>query len=125
VSEGTATTAEDLGLFAPGMFETAEEIRQALLNNDPERLSSLIANVDDAVSRVTSARAAAGQQITQMTFASSRLLDLQLSFESIRAKTEEADLAEFTTKLINQQTIYQATLATTAQVIQPTLFSFL
>ncbi len=125
VSEGDAETAEELGLFAPGMFETAEEIRQALLNNDPERLTQLIGNVDDATSRVIDARASAGQQMVQVDFARSRLQDLELSFETLRSKTEEADLTEFATRLVNQETIYQASLATTVQVLQPTLFSFL
>ncbi len=123
-SEG-GTTAEGLGLFAPGLFETAEAVRQALLNNDAERLSALIADVDAINSRIIQVRAEAGQKMTQIEFARSRLLDLQLSFESLRAETEEADLTEFATKLVNQQTIYQAALATTVQVIQPTIFSFL
>jgi flagellar hook-associated protein 3 len=125
ISEGDTTTAEDLGLFSPGMFETAEEIRQALLNNDSERLTELIGNVDDIVSRIIDARAGAGQQLVQIDFARSRLEDLELSFESLRSKTEEADLTEFAIKLANQEIVYQAALATTIQVIQPTLFSFM
>ncbi len=125
VSEGAATTAEDIGLFSPGLFETAEEIRQALLNNDSERLTQLIGNVDDIISRIIDARAGAGQQIVQIDFARSRLQNLELSFESLRSKTEEADLTEFSIKLVNQETIYQVALATTVQLIQPTLFSFL
>lgn len=125
VSEDGGTTAEELGLFAPGIFETAEAVRQALLNNDPERLSELIANVDDGISQITSGRAGAGQKLVQCDFASSRLKDLELSLQGLRSNTEEADLTEYATRLVNQETIYQAALATTVQVIQPTLFSFL
>ncbi len=124
-SEGGGTTAEELGLFAPGLFETAHAVRQALLNNDAERLSELIGYVDAVNSEIIDARAGAGQKLVQIGFARSRLLDLELSFESVRARTEEADLTEFATKLVNFETIYQAALATTIQVIQPTLFSFL
>jgi flagellin-like hook-associated protein FlgL len=125
VSEGAGTTAEELGLFAPGLFEIAEEVRQALLNNDAERLSALIANVDDAISQIISARAAAGQKLVQLDFAGSRLSDLELSFQELRSKVEEADLTEYATKLVNQEVLYQAALSTTVQVIQPSLFSFL
>ena len=51
--------------------------------------------------------------------------DVELSFESLRAKTEEADLTEYATKLANYQTIYEVALQTTVMVLQPTLFSFL
>jgi flagellin-like hook-associated protein FlgL len=125
VSEDGGTTAEELGLFAPGLFETAEAVRQALLNNDAERLSELIGNVDDVITQIISDRAAAGQKLVQTDFARDRLNELELSFQDLRSKTEEADLTEFATKLVNQETIYQAALATTVQVIQPNLFNFL
>jgi len=124
VSERGATS-EDLGLFSPGLFETAEAVRQALLDNDPERSSQLVANIDDSISSTIDARTNAGQQIVQLSFARTRLKGVQLSFEGLRSKTEEADLTEFATTLVNQQTIYEAALATTVHVIQSTLFSFL
>ncbi|UCD56536.1 MAG: flagellar hook-associated protein FlgL [Candidatus Hydrogenedentota bacterium] len=125
VSEGAGATAEDLGLFSPGMFETAEEVRQALLDADLDRLTQLIGNVDDVTSRVISARADAGQKLVQLQFARNRLEDLELTLDSARSKTEEADLTEFAIKLANDEMMYQTVLATTVQVIQPNLFSFL
>ena len=125
VSEGIENTAEDLGLFSPGLFETAEEVRQALLNNEPERLTQLIANVDDSISHIINLRAGTGQQTMQIRFARERLMDIELSFEILRSKTEEADLTEFATELVNNEIIYQAALETTVRVLQPTLFSFL
>jgi flagellin-like hook-associated protein FlgL len=119
------TTSEDLGLFSPGLFETAEAVRQALLDNDPERASKLVANIDDSIARTIDARTRAGQQIVQLSFARTRLKGVMLSFEGLRSKTEEADLTEFATMLVNYQTIYEVSLATTVRVIQPTLFSFL
>jgi len=125
VSEGDGTTAEELGLFAPGLFETFVEVKQTLLNNDPERLTQLIANVDDAISHIIDARAGTGQQVLQISFARERLMDLELSFEKLRSETEEADLTEFATELMNNGVIYEAALETTLAVIQPTIFSFL
>lgn len=125
VSDGSGVVAEELGLFAPGMFETAEAVRQALLDNDPERLSELIENVQDIISNIIDARTGTGQQSVQAEFARGRLLDLQLSFEGLRSKTEDADLTEWATELVNNEMIYQAALETTISVIQPTIFSFL
>jgi len=125
VSEGNEDTAEALGIFAPGIFETAAEVRQALLNNDSRRLTQLIENVDEGISHIIAARTGTGQQVTQTSFARQRLMDLELSFEALRAETEEADLTEFATQLINNEIIYQAALETTIRVIQPTIFSFL
>lgn len=125
VSEGVENTAEDLGIFAPGIFETAQEVKQSLLENDAARLSKLIGNVDDAISHVIDSRTGSGRQVMQISFARERLMDLELNFQALRSKTEEADLAEFVTELVNNQTIYQAALETTIRVIQPTIFSFL
>jgi flagellin-like hook-associated protein FlgL len=52
-------------------------------------------------------------------------MDIELSFEILRSKIEEADLTEFATELVNNTIIYQAALETTVRVLQPTLFSFL
>ena len=124
-SDGATDTAEELGLFAPGLFETAEEVRQALLNNDPERLTQLIGDIDEVIARTIANRAGSGEQLVQTGHARSRLQDLELSFETLRSKTEDADLIEFAIALVNQETIYQAALETTISVIQPTIFSFL
>jgi flagellin-like hook-associated protein FlgL len=125
VSEGNENSAEELGLFAPGLFETAAEVRQALLDNNPQRLTQLIENVDDAISHIINIRTGTGEQVLQMSFARERLLGVELSFQELRAKTEEADLIEFATQLVNNGIIYQAALETTINVIQPTIFSFL
>jgi len=95
------------------------------LNNDSRRLTQLIENVDEGISHIIAARTGTGQQVTQTSFARQRLMDLELSFEALRAETEEADLTEFATQLINNEIIYQAALETTIRVIQPTIFSFL
>jgi flagellar hook-associated protein 3 FlgL len=96
-----------------------------LRDNDSRRLTQLIANVDDAISHIIDLRAGTGQQSLQISFARQRLRGLELNFESLRSRIEEADLTEFATELINHETIYQAALETTIRVIQPTIFSFL
>ena len=94
-------------------------------NNDMNRLSALIGNVDEALEHVTNLRTSTGQQTLQMEFARKRLSDIELNFQILRSKIEEADLTIFVTELINNETIYQAALETTLRVIQPTIFSFL
>lgn len=125
VSTGGADTAESLGIFAPGIFETVDEVRQALRNDEPARLSQLIGNVDDALAHITSLRTGTGEQSLQMEFARRRLQDIELNFQILRSQIEEADLTIFATQLINNETIYQAALETTLRVISPTIFSFL
>jgi flagellar hook-associated protein 3 FlgL len=125
VSEDGGDTAESLGIFAPGVFETAYQIKQALLDNDAEQLSRLIGDVDESLSHIVSARASAGQKITQMSFARTRLLDMQLNLDRMRSLTEEADLTQVAIELVNSETLYQIALKTTVQMIQPTIFNFL
>ncbi|WP_255780770.1 flagellar hook-associated protein FlgL [Dactylosporangium sp. AC04546] len=95
------------------------------LRTDPSALSADLADIDTAQKRVQSALSGVGSrynQISQMQqTAENRVLDLRAQLSDV----EDIDLPKTITELSLQQTAYQAALAATAKVIQPSLVDFL
>ncbi|GGM60866.1 flagellar hook-associated protein FlgL [Dactylosporangium sucinum] len=95
------------------------------LRTNPAGLSADLADIDTAQKRVQSALSGVGSrynQISQMQqTAENRVLDLRAQLSDV----EDIDLPKTITELSLQQTAYQAALAATAKVIQPSLVDFL
>lgn len=95
------------------------------LRNNPSGLNADLADVDTAQKRVQTGLSGVGSrynQVSQMQqTANNRVLDLQSQLSDV----EDIDLPKTITELSLQQTAYQAALAATAKVIQPSLVDFL
>jgi flagellar hook-associated protein 3 FlgL len=95
------------------------------LRNNPANLGTGLTEVDTAQKRVQTGLSGVGSrynQISQMQQnADGRVLDLRARLSDV----EDIDLPKTITELSLQQTAYQAALAATARVIQPSLVDFL
>ncbi|WFR68728.1 flagellar hook-associated protein FlgL [Curtobacterium flaccumfaciens] len=84
-----------------------------------------INDVDAAISTVRGAQADVGVRHAAALSAQDSLKSATVSLESRRAGIEDKDLAKAVLDLQVQQTNYQAALAVTAKVLQPTLMDYL
>jgi flagellar hook-associated protein 3 FlgL len=95
------------------------------LRNNPSGLQADLADIDTAQKRAQTGLSGVGSrynQISQMQQnAETRVLDLRSQLSDV----EDIDLPKTITELSLQQTAYQAALAATARVIQPSLVDFL
>jgi flagellar hook-associated protein 3 FlgL len=95
------------------------------LRNNPVGLQADLADIDTAQKRVQTGLSGVGSrynQVSQMQQnAENRVLDLRSQLSDV----EDIDLPKTITELSLQQTAYQAALAATAKVIQPSLVDFL
>ncbi|GAA3448067.1 flagellar hook-associated protein FlgL [Planomonospora venezuelensis] len=95
------------------------------LENDPSALSGDLARLDTSISRMRNEVADVGARYNRVTemreTADSRILSLKTQLSDI----EDIDLPQTITELTLQQTAYQAALAATAKVVQPSLVDFL
>lgn len=66
-----------------------------------------------------------GSRTARLELVEQRFIDDLICLEDIRTKIEDVDQAETMTKMSMAQSIYQATLAVGARLIQPTLLNFL
>jgi flagellar hook-associated protein 3 FlgL len=127
---GNATVRVDTSaesIFGPetgNVFSLLGQIAQDLRTN-PSGLNADLAGVDTAQKRVQAGLSGVGSRYNQVSemqqTAQNRVLDLKAQLSDV----EDIDLPKTITELALQQTAYQAALAATAKVIQPSLVDFL
>jgi len=129
VSTSTTVRADTPGeeIFGAGsgnVFSLLGRISDGL-RNDPSALHAELDNVDTAQKRIQAGLSGVGSrynQISQMQeTADTRVLDLKTQLSDV----EDIDLPKTITELSLQQAAYQAALAATAKVVQPSLVDFL
>ncbi|MEA4924180.1 MAG: flagellar hook-associated protein FlgL [Syntrophomonadaceae bacterium] len=107
------------------VFEKMIELRTAMDNNDQDSVSSLIGDFDNLIDNVLSERAVVGAKVNRLESSIARSQSYEEDLTALASKLEDADYAIATIGLSTQQTIYQASLAVGAQIIQPSLIDFL
>lgn len=127
---GNATVRVDTGaeaVFGPepgNVFNLLGKIADDLRRN-PAGLQADLAEVDTAQKRVQAGLSGVGSRYNQVSEmqqnAQNRVLDLRAQLSDV----EDIDLPKTITELALQQAAYQAALAATAKVIQPSLVDFL
>jgi flagellar hook-associated protein 3 FlgL len=95
------------------------------LRNDPTQLTGDLDNLNKATTTVQAALSSVGARSNRLSqlqnYADSRVVDITNQVSSV----EDIDLPKTITELTLQQTAYQAALAATAKVVQPSLVDFL
>ncbi|MDK2986224.1 MAG: flagellar hook-associated protein 3 FlgL [Clostridia bacterium] len=107
------------------VFEKMIELRKNLENGDTAEINSRIGDMDKLIDNVLSERAVVGAKSKRMETAQERSFSYQMDLNKLLGRLEDVDFAEATMDFHVQQTVYQAALATGAQIIQPTLIDFL
>ncbi|MEV4514890.1 flagellar hook-associated protein FlgL [Dactylosporangium sp. NPDC049525] len=119
------TSGDDVfGAGTGNVFNLLGQIADDLRTN-PAGLQADLAQVDTAQKRIQAGLSGVGSRYNQVTemqqTAQNRVLDLRAQLSDV----EDIDLPKTITELALQQTAYQAALAATAKVIQPSLVDFL
>lgn len=97
--------------------------------NDPTKTTDLtngdLGNITDAMNNILKVRSSVGAVQNRMDSAKSKNEDENFNMTDILSKTEDIDLTEKTMEFSNMQTVYMASLQTSAKVIQPTILDYL
>jgi flagellar hook-associated protein 3 FlgL len=105
------------------VFDVLDRISASLrAGTDP---STHLGALDEAMSTVVAARSDVGNRLAQLTRAGQANTDATVSLEARRSSIEDIDLGKAALDLQLQHTAYQAALAVTAKVLQPSLVDFL
>lgn len=110
---------------ATSVFAELAALSTALRAGDQAGISGAINTLNTRIDTVTSARTAAGSRYQRLEQADLTAFDARISLENQRSMIENADLAETTVSLKLQEVAYQAALAATSRVMQPSLLDFL
>lgn len=116
------------GTFGPdgnNVFDHLSALSVALRAGDDTGIRASIDALATDSDRLVSARASVGARTNSIEAAATRADDTELSLTNALAEIENADLPKTLIDLKMQETAYQAALAATSRVLQPSLVDFL
>ncbi|MEO6945005.1 MAG: flagellar hook-associated protein FlgL [Lacisediminihabitans sp.] len=93
--------------------------------NTGTNISARLTEIDQRMEAIRGQQAVTGTGQTMLDRASDAKNNRTVSLEAQRSSVEDVDLAKVILDLQTQQTTYQASLAITAKVLQPSLMDFL
>lgn len=111
---GTATDENNI-------FKTLQSISNDLKAGNSVDLDKIDAGID----RLLTVGAENGVRQNRAEAVENRLLDSNLELKSMLSKVEDIDYAEAIIKLTSEESVYQASLAASSKIIQPSLMDFL
>lgn len=116
---GTSAGNEDLG-------ELLNKISDALNNNISDALSGdLLGDLDKHIDNILQVRSKVGAIHNRLEAAESRNESENLNLNTLLSQREDIDVAEKYMEYSVMKTVYQASLATGAQILQPSLLDYL
>ena len=95
------------------------------LRTNPAALGADLDRLDAAQTRIQTAVADVGSRYGRLEQAAQKAKDLTLDLQASLSEVENVDLAKAMVDLQLQEVAYQAALATTGRVLQPSLIDFL
>lgn len=107
------------------VFETFDNVVTHLRNNDVSGLQGDIDALDSALAHILGKLAEVGAKTNQLESTKSNLLDLKLNMTKMLSDLEDTDFAEAVAELSLQELAYQASLASSARLMQTNLLEFL
>jgi len=113
------------GLNIAGMFDTLELLEISLRDPTMPAVDSYITQIDTFSRQALAHRSAVGAKTNRFEMIRARLLDSEVNFTDLLSKTQDADIAEVVMNLKEAEAVYNASLATGARIIMPTLVDFL
>ncbi|AIY04085.1 flagellar hook-associated protein FlgL [Planococcus sp. PAMC 21323] len=103
------------------LFTTLNDMVNSLKSNGKVDLEK----IDAGIERLLTVSAENGGRQNRVEAVENRLLDSNLELKSMLSKLQDVDYAEAIIKLKSEESVYQASLAATSKIIQPSLMDFL
>ncbi|WP_229715666.1 flagellin N-terminal helical domain-containing protein [Mangrovihabitans endophyticus] len=116
---------EAFGLGSSELFTVLQDISDALRAGDADALGTGLENLDNARDLLKNTLSGVGARYNRITQMKQSAQDRLLSVASQLSDVEDVDLPKTIMEMQLQQTSYQAALAASAKVIQPSLIDFL
>jgi len=105
--------------------KTADGAEESSIDSLEELLKGDLQDVKDILENLTKLRSRVGAMQNRMESAKVRNEEENFNIKEILSKTEDIDIAEKTMEYATMQTVYLASLQTSAKVIQPSLIDYL
>jgi flagellar hook-associated protein 3 FlgL len=93
--------------------------------NDQTAISDQLDPLDQSLTQITNERADVGARLNRLDSTESHWADFKINIQKMLSDTEDLDVTKAAMDLTAQQTAYQASLSSTAKIIQPSLLDYL
>ena len=107
------------------IFDILRDLKDGLEANDTSLISEQIERLDGALNQILEVRAEVGAKLNRLESTENYWINFKFSTEELLSDTEDADIAKAMTDLAVKEAAYQASLAASARIIQPSLIQFL
>jgi flagellar hook-associated protein 3 FlgL len=130
IGDGVAVDVQIAGpaVFGPesdSVFDHLDALATALRSGDTTAMQAGLTQLGDDMKRVTSSLTDVGARTVRVEAAVQRADDTRLQVQGSLSEIENTDLPKAAMDLQLQEVAYQASLAATARVLQPSLVDFL
>ena len=123
---GSGTSAADLGIMGGNnIIKTLTLLKDALNSNNTNAIFGTIGLVDTNLDKVVGIRGEVGGRVNRLEGMKGLLELTKEDATKQKSNLEDADIAKAASDLALLQTAYQATLQSTAKIIQPSLLDFI
>jgi flagellar hook-associated protein 3 FlgL len=123
---GVGTTAEDLGLGGgSNVIDTLIKLQQAMEKDDSAAIIASLENLDKGLNTINESRAFVGASLRRVESTEFILSQDIVDQKENLSNTEDADLIQSASDLAALEVALNATLSTTARILQPSLLDFL
>lgn len=110
---------------ANNLFGVLKRIQGALKAGNHDGARNELGNLQSRLVTINESRSEIGAKTNRIDLIAGRLEDLEMNLTEMQAKVEDADMAETIMKLKQDESVYQASLATGARIIQTSLLDYL
>jgi flagellar hook-associated protein 3 FlgL len=110
---------------ADNLFTVINGLQAAFSAGHQNVARDLIPQLTSRIDKILQTRSEIGARSNRIDLMDNRLKDLNMNLSELSSKTEDADMAEVIMKLQTDQNVYQASLASGAKIIQPSLIDYL
>jgi flagellar hook-associated protein 3 FlgL len=114
-----------VGPDGDNVFDALQGLADALRSNDQAGIRAAADSLSAHQARITDVQSSIGARTNRVEQAQTAAGDAELSLTASLAEIESTDLPKATVDLQLQEVAYQAALAATARVMQPSLLDFL
>jgi len=122
-------TGEDALRSGVDVFDALRDLISGLEDPNPAagtaQIAAQITPLSNALDQIKGVRAEAASTFTQLETTENQLANFKLNIEDMLSDTEDVDMAQAIVELQIQQTAYETSLATAAEIIQRSLLDFL
>ena len=128
VGQGVTMKVNTTGQDAFGgteLFDALEQLRQGMLTDNKDQIGQATDRLEKSNNTLLTARADIGARMNRLDATKTRYEDDIFNLTALKSQAEDVDTAQVVMELQMQESVYQASLAAGARIMQPSLLDYL